>query len=128
MNEIRLIAYLSFIAIFATACAGGEDGSGSDSGNDDAPIEIIPSPTMAKQILFSELMIDPSINDAHREWFEILNVGANKLNLQDCVFIDASSNNFSINFVIIFVTISFSNNSIWISYITLCNITQFAYI
>jgi hypothetical protein len=98
MNKLRLIAYVSFIAIFTTACSSGDGGTGSDSDNDDStPIEVIPSPTMAKEILFSEIMVEPTLPVNLGEWFEIQNPGADKLNLRDCVFEDDGSGNFSIN-------------------------------
>jgi hypothetical protein len=100
MNKLRLIAYVSFIAIFTTACGGGDSGSGSDSGNDDVTTPVvIPSPTMPKEILISELMIDPVfIPDFNGEWFEIQNPGTDRLNLRECVFSNAATNNFGINF------------------------------
>ena len=100
MNKIKMIALASFVAIFTVACGDGESGSGS--GNDGTTIVTIPSPTMARDILFSELMIDPDSRlDALGEWFEIQNVGADKLSLQGCVFSDAVSSAFSINFDLI---------------------------
>jgi hypothetical protein len=97
MNEIKLIAIASFVAILASACGGG-GGSGSNSGDDDVttPVEI-PSPTMARDILFSEILVVPALPVNLGEWFEIQNPGANKLNLQDCVFEDDAGGNFSIN-------------------------------
>ncbi len=96
MNELRLIAFSFIVAILTSACAGGDGGSGSD--NDDVTTPVEPSsPTMAKEILISELMIDPALPVNLGEWFEIHNPGANKLNLRDCVFMDARSGNFIIN-------------------------------
>jgi hypothetical protein len=103
MNEMRMLAFASFVAIFAVACGGGGGGgSGSDSDNDDTPIDVIPSPTMAKEVLFSELMINPStLADVLGEWFEIRNPGIEKLSLQNCVFSDAVLSSFIINFDLI---------------------------
>ena len=99
MNEIKLFALASFVAIITAAC-GGSGGSGSGSGNDDVTTPVEPSsPTMSKEIIFSELMSNPNILlDNLGEWFEIRNVGASELNLRDCVFSDAATSNFSINF------------------------------
>jgi hypothetical protein len=99
MNEIRLIALVSFVAIFTTACGGGDGGgSGSGSDNDDPSTEVILSPTMAKEILFTEIMANPDSRlDAIGEWFEIQNPGPDKLSLQNCVFMD-KINAFFINF------------------------------
>ena len=93
-----MLALASFVAIFTTACGGGDGGSGSDSGNDITSTEVIPSPTTAKEILFSELMIDPALPVNLGEWFEIQNPGNRKLNLQGCVFEDDAGGNFSIGF------------------------------
>jgi hypothetical protein len=101
MNKIRLIGYVSFIAIFTAACSSGDGGSGSDSDDDDTPIEVIPSPTMAKEVLISELMIDPALPVNLGEWFEIQNPGNRMLNLQGCVFEDDGGGNFSIGFDLI---------------------------
>jgi hypothetical protein len=102
MNEIKMLALASFIAIFTAACAGGEDGSGSNSGSDVTPIKIIPSPTMTRDILFSELMIDPvNISNLSGEWFEVRNPGAGELNLRDCVFSNTAIIGFNINFDLI---------------------------
>jgi hypothetical protein len=99
MNELRVLAFVSFIAIFTASCSDGDGGSGSDSDIDDPPVEVVPSPTMAKDILISELMIDPIfISDFNGEWFEIQNPGTDKLNLRDCVFSNDVTNNFGINF------------------------------
>jgi hypothetical protein len=96
MNELRLIVFASIVAILTSACAGGDGGSGS--GNDDVTTPVEPSsPIMAKEILISELMIDPALPVNLGEWFEIQNPGVNKLNLRDCVFMDARSGNFIIN-------------------------------
>jgi hypothetical protein len=98
MNEIRMIVLASFVAIFTMACGGSDGGSGSDSGNDDTLIEAVPSPTMAKEILFTEIMANPDSRlDAIGEWFEIQNPGPDKLSLQNCVFMD-KINAFFINF------------------------------
>jgi hypothetical protein len=95
-NELRLIAFASIVAILTSACAGGD--GGSSSGNDDVTTPVEPtSPTMAKEVLISELMIDPALPVNLGEWFEIHNPGVNKLNLRDCVFMDARSGNFIIN-------------------------------
>jgi hypothetical protein len=102
MNETRMLAFASFVAIFAVACGGGDGGSGSDSNNDDVTTPVvIPSPTMAKEILISELMIDPALPVNLGEWFEIHNPGIHKLNLQDCVFEDDAGGNFSIGLELI---------------------------
>jgi hypothetical protein len=101
MNEIRTIAFVFFWAIFTAGCSSGDGGSGSDSDNDDPSTEVILSPTMAKQILISELMIDPALPANLGEWFEIQNPGINQLNLQDCVFEDDGGGNFSIGFELI---------------------------
>ena len=99
MNKLRMIAYVSFIAIFTTACSSGDSGSGSDSDNDDVTTPVEPSsPTMLKQILISELMVDPStLAKVLGEWFEVHNPGASDLDLRDCVFSDDASSNFIIN-------------------------------
>jgi hypothetical protein len=98
MNKIRLIGYVSFIAIFTAACGGGDGGSGSDSDNDDVTTPVEPSsPTIAKEILISEIMVVPTLPVNLGEWFEIQNPGANKLNLRDCVFVDDRGGNFIVN-------------------------------
>jgi hypothetical protein len=78
MNELRLIVFASIVAILTAACAGGDGGSGS--GNDDVTTPVEPtSPTMAKEVLISELMIDPALPVNLGEWFEIHNAGNHKL-------------------------------------------------
>ena len=97
MNEIRMLAFAFFVAYFAVACSS-DGGSTSEPVDDDTPVEIIPGPTVAKDIIFSELMSNPdTLVDALGEWFEIQNPGTVKLNLRDCVFSDAATSNFSIN-------------------------------
>ncbi len=93
MNEIRLIALVSFVAIFTAACGGG-GGSGAGTSNDDPSTEVILSPTTAKQIIFSEIMVEPALPANLGEWFEVQNPGADKINLRDCVFTSDSGANF----------------------------------
>ena len=94
MNELRLIAFAFIVAILTSACAGGDSGSG----NDDVTTPVEPSsPTMRDEILISEIMVVPALPPNLGEWFEIHNLGANKINLRDCVFMDARSGNFIIN-------------------------------
>ena len=94
MNELRLIAFAFIVAILTSACAGGDSGSG----NDDVTTPVEPSsPTMRDEILISEIMVVPALPPNLGEWFEIHNPGANKINLRDCVFMDARSGNFIIN-------------------------------
>lgn len=98
MNEIRLIALVSFVAILTSACGGSDGGGGSNSGNDDVTTPVEPSsPTMAREILISEILVVPALPVNLGEWFEIQNPGANKLNMRDCVFMDDRSGNFIIN-------------------------------
>ena len=97
MNVLRLIAYVSIVAILTSACGSSDGGSGSDSDIDDPPVEVVPSPTMAKDILISEIMVEPTLPVNLGEWFEIQNSGTDKLNLRDRVFEDDGSGNFSIN-------------------------------
>ena len=116
MNETRLIAYASLIAIFMVGCDSIEDATTSESDIDDTPIAIIPGPTVARDILFSELMSNPDfLLDNLGEWFEIRNPGTAKLNLRDCVFSNAATNNFGINFDLFieadeYVTFAISEN------------------
>jgi hypothetical protein len=114
MNEIKLIAFASIVAILTSACGGG---SGSGSGNDDVTTpDVILSPTMSKQILISELLSNPAtLPEALGEWFEIQNAGTDKLSLQNCVFIDAAFSSFSIDFDLIieageYLTFAISEN------------------
>ena len=99
MNEIRLIALVSFVAILTSACGGSDGGGGSNSGNDDVTTPVEPSsPTMAEDIAFSELMVNPNtLDNSLGQWFEVRNPGVRELNLRDCVFSDAATSNFSID-------------------------------
>jgi len=118
MNEIRMLAFTSFVAIFAVACSS-DGGSASDSVDDDTPVAIISSPTVAKDILFSEVMVVPALPVNLGEWFEIQNPGAIELNLRDCVFEDDASGNFSINLDLIiepggYMTFAISANHVFL--------------
>jgi hypothetical protein len=98
MNELRLLVFASIVAILTSACGGG--GSGSGSGNDDVTTPVEPSsPTMSKEILISELMVNPStLANSLGQWFEVHNPGASELNLRDCVFSNTAIIGFNINF------------------------------
>lgn len=52
---------------------------------------------MAKENLFSEIMVAPTLPVGLGEWFEVQNPGNRKLNLRDCVFEDDAGANFIVD-------------------------------
>ena len=93
------------LAVALGACSS----SGSSSGDDDdddvtPPVTVIPGPTVADQVIFTEIMANPEppISDELGEWFEVRNETASDLNLRDCVFTDAAMGNFTVGVDLIF--------------------------
>ncbi len=71
--------------------------SSSSSGESDDDEDTIPSPTIASQVVLSELMANPFVlSDSDGEWIEVHNPGTSKYNLKDCVISDADTNNYLI--------------------------------
>jgi hypothetical protein len=69
-------------------------GGGSDNDNDNDTTSTSPPeiPTVAGQLVVSEVMINPADQtDATGEWFEIHNPGINSFNLKDCTLSDTGS-------------------------------------
>jgi hypothetical protein len=98
MNKTVLVCCL---AMFVAACSSSGSSSNAGDNGDTTNLStnpVVPSPTVAGEILLSELMADPvTINDAIGEWIEVRNASATEFNLRDCVFSDAASGNFVVN-------------------------------
>jgi hypothetical protein len=89
--------FVCCLAAHVTACSSSGSGDTGDT-TDTGPTPVIPSPTVAGEILLSELMANPvTINDAIGEWIEVRNASATEFNLRDCVFSDAASGNFVVD-------------------------------
>ena len=88
------------LAISAAGCSSSSSDSTNnddDDGDGDTGDTVSESPASAGDLRFNEVMADPVILiESQGEWFEIRNPTGTRFNLRDCVFSDASTNNFSV--------------------------------
>ncbi len=84
VNRIMIAAFAA--ALGACSSSGSDDDAGNAGGGP-------PAPSVAGQVVFTEIMANPDGADTDREWFELRNDGAETFNLRDCVVSDASTNN-----------------------------------
>ena len=92
------VAALMAMMLGACSSSGSDSDSGDNDDNDDDTEETANSPTVAGDILISEIMANPDfIADVLGEWIELYNPGTEKLDLQGCVVSDNTGGNFVIN-------------------------------
>lgn len=91
---MKQIAFAILLSSVLAACSS----SGSVSSDDDDPTTVIPSPTAAGEVIFTEIMADPAtLADALGEWFEVQNAATRAFNLLDCVLGDFAGGNFLVD-------------------------------
>lgn len=93
---IRLLLAAAIVSLSMGCSSSSSDSSGDD--DDDAGTDVPTSPTAFGAIRFNEVMANPdSLSESQGEWFEVRNPTSSKLNLRNCVFSNAATNNFTVN-------------------------------